>query len=233
MMKKTGLNIVFYLVCLIVLLLFSAIFFNLKRLESFKEGVDDNTQNTTPNQPACSIKTANYVIIGDASMNVYLKAPLSSIFTTSSIHTLKADEKADTNILSHFALNMTYRPGPGLDYISKNNIKSQLYFFPTDSVSTTTNITNGMLCLSSSKNEKYAVLVDGMSKGLFVMIPNSTGGQKLYSLVLKKDEKGVVSIAMKDPMMKEPAVTDQSISSAAISVHYVCETIDGYKNIVL
>jgi hypothetical protein len=222
-MKKSVLNIVFYLICFIVLLLFSAIFFNFKRLEGFREGVDN--QNT----PACTLMKSKYIIIGDASMNVYLKNPEQNIFTSNSIYQLTSTQNVDTNQLAHFAINMSVN---GIDYIDANT-RSQLYFYPTESVNNATGIARGEFCFSNINRTKYAVIPDGMSKGLGIQVPTSDR-PKGYGIVFVKDENGKVSVAMKDLLFKNPTPQDPIALRAAFSIlHAVCETRDGYKNIIV
>jgi hypothetical protein len=57
-MKKEVLNLVFYLVCFIVLLLFAAMFFNWKSLEGFREGADEVAAATTDTTAAATTTTA-------------------------------------------------------------------------------------------------------------------------------------------------------------------------------
>ncbi len=57
-MKKEVLNLVFYLVCFIVLLLFAAMFFNWKSLEGFREGADEVAAVTTDSSAATTTTTA-------------------------------------------------------------------------------------------------------------------------------------------------------------------------------
>jgi hypothetical protein len=57
-MKKEVLNLVFYLVCFIVLLLFAAMFFNWKSLEGFREGADEVAAATTDSSAATTTTTA-------------------------------------------------------------------------------------------------------------------------------------------------------------------------------
>ena len=61
-MKKEVLNLVFYLVCFIVLLLFAAMFFNWKSLEGFREGADEvaaaTASGTTTDSTAAATTTA-------------------------------------------------------------------------------------------------------------------------------------------------------------------------------
>ena len=57
-MKKEVLNLVFYLVCFIVLLLFAAMFFNWKSLEGFREGADEVAAVTTDSSAAATTTTA-------------------------------------------------------------------------------------------------------------------------------------------------------------------------------
>lgn len=81
-MKKSVLNLVFYLVCFIVLLLFAAMFFNWKSLEGFREGADetaattDNTAATTDNTAAT---TGNTVVTSTDTT-----VPVSSTTTSGS-----------------------------------------------------------------------------------------------------------------------------------------------------
>ena len=57
-MKKEVLNLVFYLVCFIVLLLLGAMYFNWKSLEGFREGADETAAVTTDSTAAATTTTA-------------------------------------------------------------------------------------------------------------------------------------------------------------------------------
>jgi hypothetical protein len=73
-MKKEVLNLVFYLVCFIVLLLFAAMFFNWKSLEGFREGADEVAAATTDSSAAT---TGNTVVTSTDTT-----VPVSSTTTT-------------------------------------------------------------------------------------------------------------------------------------------------------
>jgi len=88
-MKKEVLNLVFYLVCFIVLLLFAAMFFNWKSLEGFREGADEVTAATTDSAAAAT--TGNTVVTG-ADTTV----PVSSTTTTGTTY-VSSDSTGNTS----------------------------------------------------------------------------------------------------------------------------------------
>jgi hypothetical protein len=80
-MKKSVVNVVFYLVCFIVLLLFSAIFFNWKSLEGFREGVDAITPtvdgNATATGNSVALNTTGSTMFGTSSNTATVAASTS------------------------------------------------------------------------------------------------------------------------------------------------------------
>jgi len=87
-MKKEVLNLVFYLVCFIVLLLFAAMFFNWKSLEGFREGADEVAAATTDSSAAT---TGNTVVT-----NIDTTVPVSSTTTTGTTY-VASDSTGNTS----------------------------------------------------------------------------------------------------------------------------------------
>jgi hypothetical protein len=124
-MKKEVLNLVFYLVCFIVLLLFAAMFFNWKSLEGFREGADEVAAATTDSSAATSgntVATSGNTVVTSTDTTV----PVSSTTTTGTTY-VASDSTGNTST-------------SGTTYVATDSVSTAATtgttYVATDSVST-------------------------------------------------------------------------------------------------
>jgi hypothetical protein len=95
-MKKEVLNLVFYLVCFIVLLLFAAMFFNWKSLEGFREGADEVAAATTDSSAAATTGNTVATSGNTVATTTDTTVPVSSTTTTGTTY-VASDSTGNTS----------------------------------------------------------------------------------------------------------------------------------------